>query len=74
LSEANPLLRDPSGRFNPSRGALVKSSATGGFLLLQVLLLRKAPESRLEEPLSLINAGTAGVVAATAARNYRLGN
>ena len=72
LAEANPLLRNGQGGINPVKGAVVKSAAAGGLLLLEALLLKKAPEHRLEKPFTIINTAAAGTVAATAVRNYRI--
>jgi len=72
LAEANPLLRNGQGGINPVKGAVVKSAAAGGLLLLEALLLKKAPEHRLEKPFTIINTAAAGAVAATAVRNYRI--
>lgn len=69
--EANPLLRDSQGRFSPGRAAMIKSAASGGVLLLQLLLRRKMPEHELEKPAAVINFATAAALGATAYRNTR---
>jgi len=69
--EANPLLRNTQGQFSASRGVAWKSGALGGTLLAQFLAARKKPESGLYQPLSILNFGAAGLVSATAVRNYQ---
>jgi hypothetical protein len=70
LGETNPLLRDGRGGFDLPRGVMIKSAATGGFLLMEFVLLRKMPRQKLEKPFAITNAMAAAAVAATAARNY----
>lgn len=65
--ELNPLLRDSSGRFSPSRGIALKSGVTAGALLLQVLAARKKPDAYRTS--SIVNFGMTGVFSAVAARN-----
>ncbi|HSW49242.1 MAG TPA: hypothetical protein VLH09_03660 [Bryobacteraceae bacterium] len=72
LAETNPLLRNRQGGMDLPKSVLVKSAASGGFLLLEAILLRKAPEQRLEKPFTAINCGVAAAVAGTAVRNYRI--
>ena len=73
LWEANALLRDPAGRFNARNAILVKSVASGGVVLLEALLLRKNRErDHLYKPFAITNLAAAGIIAATAARNYTL--
>ena len=70
LAEANPLLRNRQGGTDLARGAWVKSATAGGVVLLEAILLKKAPEHRLERPFTIINTAAAGVVAYAAVRNY----
>ncbi len=72
LAETNPLLRSRQGGLDLPKGVLVKSATSGGFLLLEAILLQRAPEQRLERPFTAINCGVAAAVAATAVRNYRI--
>ena len=72
LAETNPLLRSRQGGMDLPRSVWIKSAASGGFLLLEAVLLRKMPEERLEKPFTAINSGVAAAVAATAVRNYRI--
>jgi len=72
LTEANPLLRNGRGGIDVARGAWMKSATVGGVVLLEALLLKKAPEHRLEKPFTLINTAAAGAVTFTAVRNYRI--
>jgi hypothetical protein len=48
---------------------VVKSAASGGFLLVQILLQKGMPEQRLEKPPALVNFGAAAVLGAIAYRN-----
>lgn len=72
LWEANPLMRDPAGRFHTRKGIFVKTAASGGFVLLEVVLLKKSKEPRLYKPFAITNIAAAGVIAATTVRNYTL--
>ena len=70
--ELNPLLRGPSGNFSPRKAIVVKSAASGGFLLLQVILIKKMPDQNLYRPFAITTAAATGFTAATATRNYTL--
>jgi hypothetical protein len=70
--ETNPLLRDTQGRFSPGRTVMIKSAASGGMLLLQLLLHKKMPEQELEKPCAVVNFAAAAVVGATAFRNAKI--
>ncbi len=70
LPEANPLLRNNQGGLNIRTSVVVKSAASGGFVLLEFILLKKLKHERLEKPFTVINGVAAGAVAATALRNY----
>jgi len=70
--ETNPLLRDSQGRFNTRRTVMVKSAASGGMLLLQVVLHRRMPEQSLDKPSTVVNFTAAAAVGATAFRNTRI--
>jgi hypothetical protein len=72
LGEANPLLRGSQGQINLPKTVLIKSAATGGFVILEALLLKRMPASHLEKPFAITNAVAAGAIAFTAARNYRI--
>lgn len=67
--ETNPLLRDGQGRFNAGRAAAVKSAASGGIVLVQLLLMKRMPEQRLERSAAIANFAAAAAVGATAYRN-----
>jgi hypothetical protein len=67
--ETNPLLRDGQGRFNTRRAATVKSAASGGIVLVQLLLMKRMPEQRLEKSAAIANFVAAAAVGATAYRN-----
>ncbi len=70
--EANPNLRDAAGRFSVGRGVAVKSAASGGLLLMQWLLLKKAPREDLRKPFAVTNIISAGVVGGTAISNFKV--
>lgn len=70
LAEHNPLLRNSRGGFDARKGALIKTGATGGLLLVQFLLRRSARDGHLDKSFTIINGAAAGVVGATAARNF----
>jgi hypothetical protein len=72
LAEGNPLLRNSRGGIDLQKSVLIKSAASGGFLLLQRILIKRMPESHLEKPFAITNTLAAGAVAVTAARNYRI--
>jgi hypothetical protein len=72
LGEANPLLRNRQGGLDLPRSVAIKAAATGGFVLVELVLLRKMPRQRLETPFAITNTVAAAAVAATAARNYRI--
>jgi hypothetical protein len=70
--ETNPLMQDSQGRFSPGRAIAVKSAASGGMILVQLLLRRRNPEQRLEKPSAIVNFAAAAAVGATAYRNTRV--
>ena len=72
LWERNPLLRGPDGRFSARKGILIKSIASGGLALLEVILLKKMPGMNLHKPFAITNMVATGVVATTAVRNYHI--
>ena len=72
LGEANPLLRDPSGRFAPQKATLLKGAITGGFLAFQYGLTRTQPQKNHYRAFTLANTVAAGGLGAVAARNYSL--
>lgn len=72
LRENNPLLRNSQGGINVRKSVLVKSAASGGFLLLEFFLIKRLRNERLEKPFTIINGAAAGAVATTALRNYRI--
>jgi ABC-type Fe3+ transport system permease subunit len=50
----------------------VKSAASGGIILAQVLLMRRMPQERLEKPAAIVNFAAAATVGAIAYRNTRV--
>jgi hypothetical protein len=67
--ERNPLLSSVDGRFG-GRALAVKSTALGGQLLMQYLVVRKSP--KLARVLGYVNFGGAGVLTGVAIRNFRI--
>lgn len=65
--EANPLLRGQGNRFD-GRSFGIKAGITGGSLLGQYLLLRKAPS--VEPVATFANYAVAGTMTGVAIRNY----
>lgn len=70
--ESNPLARGPAGSFSAPKGVLLKSAATGGFLSVQWILMKKMPGQDLFGPCAVANVAAAGVLGGMAARNYRV--
>ena len=69
-NELNPLLRGPDGNFSARKAVVVKSAASGGLLLLQVILIKKMPDRNFYRPFAITTAATAGFTAVIATRNY----
>lgn len=69
--EQNPALRDSQGRFNPTRGILVKSAASGSSLLLQLFLARSMPKKDIYKPAAIVNLTCAGVLGGVVLNNTR---
>lgn len=67
--EANPILRDGSGRFG-GRGLALKSGLTVGGLVVTHLVVRKQPA--LAKPAAVVNFAAAGVLGGVAIRNERM--
>lgn len=65
--ETNPLLRRPDGTFSPRRALVIKGTTAGVMLFMQSLHGRKHPE--IYKAATIVNAATAGIFTATAARN-----
>jgi hypothetical protein len=72
LREANPLLRDPSGRFATGKAVLIKGGITGGFLALQYGVTRAHSDKDYFKPFTVANTVAAGSLGAVAIRNYSL--
>ncbi len=70
--ETNPLLQNGQGRYSAGRGIAVKSAASGGMILVQMLLQRRRPNQGLEKPAAIVNFAAAAVVGATAYRNTKI--
>lgn len=71
--EANPLLRDSSGRFSVGKASLIKAAVTGGFFAVQWGVVRSRPESGVVRGFTIANTVAAGGLGAVAVRNYALG-
>lgn len=67
--EANPLLRNSSGRFSV-QAIGIKAAVAGGVVAAQWLMLRKRPESA--RAAAITNFGMAGVFTGVALRNRAL--
>ncbi len=70
--ETNPLLQNGQGRFSAGRGIAVKSAASGGMILVQLLLQKRMPEQRLEKQAAIVNFAAAAAVGGTAYRNTKI--
>jgi len=70
LAEMNPFLRNQQGNFSAGKAALIKASATGGFIFLQWLIRRGRDRKHFDKPFAIINLSAAGAVGATAAHNF----
>ncbi len=70
--ETNPLLRNSQGMSNTGRTVMIKSAASGGMIVLQMVLHRRMPEQSLEKPSAVVNFTAAAAVGATAFRNTRI--
>ena len=70
--ETNPLLQNGQGRFSTGRGIAVKSAASGGMIVVQLLLHRRRPDQGLEKQAAIVNFAAAAVVGATAYRNTKI--
>ena len=66
--ELNPTLSGNGGRFG-GQGAALKLGIVGGLVILESLVLRRQPSTRLYRRLSLVNFASASVTGATAIRN-----
>lgn len=70
--ETNPLLRDSSGRCDSRKAILIKTGASGAFVLLELILLKKMPNRNLHKSFALTNIAASGIVGTVAVRNYRM--
>jgi len=70
LAEQNPFLRNGQGGFDARKGVFIKAGATGGLLALQFVLRKRAGNGSLDKSFTAVNGVAAGVVGATAARNF----
>jgi hypothetical protein len=64
--ESNPLLASGDGHFG-NKGLVLKAGLNSGWVLSQVLVLRKTRKYRA---FAIINFGLAAFIAATASHNY----
>lgn len=70
LAEHNPLLQNSAGGFDARKAVFVKAGATSALVLVQALLRKRAGDGHLDKSFTVVNAAAAGVVGATAARNF----
>jgi len=68
--EANPMLRDASGRASMARMLAFKSGLVGGTVLLEYLLARKEPA--VPKSAAIVNFYAAGALTGVAIRNSRI--
>ncbi len=66
--ELNPGLSGNNGRFG-GQGAILKLGIVGGVVVLEGLVLRHRPSTKLYRRLALVNFGSASVTGVTAIRN-----
>ena len=66
--ELNPGLSSNNGRFG-GQGAILKLGIVGGVMVLESLVLRRPPSTKLYRRLALVNFGCATVTGAMAIRN-----
>jgi hypothetical protein len=67
--ELNPNLSGSNGTFG-RQGAVLKLGIVGGMFVLESLVLRHKPSTRVYRGLALVNLGSASVTGAVAVRNY----
>jgi hypothetical protein len=72
MGETNPFLRGSDGGFNSTRGVGIKFAATGGFLAVQYLLLRKTSNPGMNRTFTITNGVLTGVVGGVAIHNNNL--
>lgn len=65
--EANPILRGADGRYDSTRGTLLKAAVIGGLIGTQYLITRKRPEWK--RTLAWANFAIAGGLSAVAVHN-----
>jgi len=70
MAESNPLLRTQGGTFNTGRAVLIKSSVSGGVLLLQALTMRRHPNQG--NIYAVPNVAGAAALSAVAIRNWSM--
>lgn len=70
--EANPLLRDRSGRFSVGKASLFKLAIGGGFFASQALVMRASPGKDYYRPFTIANTVAAGGLAGVVVHNYSL--
>jgi len=59
-------------KFSSRNAVVVKSAASGEFLLWRVILIKKMPDQNRYRIFAITTAATAGFAAVTAPRNYTL--
>ncbi|MGQ9633399.1 MAG: hypothetical protein ACUVXB_04055 [Bryobacteraceae bacterium] len=72
LAKLNPLWRNSQRRLEGHKGALIKDGATGGLLPVEGISRQHDRDGSLDNAIPIVNAVAAGVVGATAGRNYEL--
>jgi hypothetical protein len=70
--EANPLLRNSSGRFSVGKASLFKLAIGGGFFASQALVMRASRKKDYYRPFTIANTVAAGGLAGVVVHNYSL--
>ncbi|HYM12563.1 MAG TPA: hypothetical protein VEU62_17635 [Bryobacterales bacterium] len=70
--EANPLLRDPSGRFSAGKAMLLKSAIGGGLFATEWWIARRNPRQDYYKPFTVLNTAAAGGLVGVVVHNYSL--
>ena len=71
-TEANPLYRNSTGRFDVGKAILIKSAIGAAIFTTQWLTSRSQIKKNLYKPFTIVNTAGAGALAGAAAHNYSL--
>jgi hypothetical protein len=70
--EANPWLRNSSGRFSAGKAILLKSAIGGGLFATEWWIVRRNPRKDYYKPFTVLNTVAAGGLAGVVVHNYSL--